>query len=124
MLSSRPFHVLVVLLALGVAGSGVGWAGQAAGSVKLTKPIKYQGKTIDKGVYKVSIEDASEGPTLALATASGEVVVSELAIVQETKRVATKPRASVHMVTRGGPFVRLLVSAGNKKYWAFFEPTS
>ena len=124
MLSSRPFHVLVVLLALGVAGSGVGWAGQDAGSVKLAKPIKYQAKTIDKGVYKVSIEDATEGPTLVLATPSGEVVVSELAIVQETKRAAAKPRASIALVQRGGPFVRLLVTAGSKKYWAFFEPSA
>ena len=122
MLSSRPYRIAICTLAVVAVGGGVGWAGQAAGSVRLVKPITYQGKTIDKGVYKVSIEDATEGPTLVLSTSADEVVASELAIIRDTRGGMAKAHASVSMVTRGGPFVRLAVVSGNKRYLAFFEP--
>ena len=106
--------------------SGARPAGAAldAGKVRLPKAIKYQGKTVDKGTYTVRIEEAADGPTVALYGKDGERIVAELAIVEIGKGNVKKPHATVAVINRGGPFVRLLVTSGKTRYRAYFEPAS
>lgn len=108
--------------AVGVlAGTPSSWAAVDAGKIKLPKAIKYQGKTVEKGTYAVRIEDEADGPTVTLYDKNGEKLLAELAIVQETKASLKKPRASVGVVDRGGPLVRVVISHGKTRYRAYFE---
>jgi hypothetical protein len=90
------------------------------GTVRLPASIQYQGKTIEKGRYQLSIGDSAKGPTIVLSTKDGRQLVDELAITQEAKKVR-RPAVSVHINRKDEKLVRITVRSEDVRYLAYFE---
>ena len=113
---------IMVVAALGLTASSFAQAAMLdGGEIRLPESITYLGQTYEKGRYKVSLEEGTEGPTLVLSGADGSSLIEELAIVEQTKAHVGKTRSWAVRDTRDEKLVRVTIRDGNTRYVAYFE---
>lgn len=93
-------------------------AAEDIGTYRVPVQSTYAGTTIAPGSYKISIEQGTDGPTLALSK-NGSVVASDLAIVIPAKSAGQK---SVQIAKIAGQnFLRIRVRSESNWYYAYLE---
>lgn len=114
--------ILIGALAILIAGSMSFLFGQSIKLGKFTLPrdVEYNGKTISKGEYQLSLETSEEKTFICIS--NEELLAKEMAIIQEVKKNYPQPVFAVDVITQDkDQFVRISIFKGQKVYKAFYK---
>jgi len=91
------------------------------GKFTLPRDVEYNGKTIPKGEYQLSLKTEGEESFVCIWK-NEELLSEEMAIIQQVKKNYPQPVIAVDVITQDkDQFVRISIFMGQKVYKAFYK---